>query len=235
MKYLKDYNDYNDDLIVEKLNLQPLIDKFKKSINKKVVADLLIGGLLTVLTISQTMNYINKNFEEDEKKVLIEVVSKFSDPLSMSLSDSAVTNIKKHEGLKLKAYKIGDGKITVGYGHAESIGKSAFRVGQVISERIAEELLRKDLKDAEDGIKRMFTQWREEGVNIKVTQGQFDALVSMAYNMGISGLRNTTFIDTLKSGKFEDAAELIKTTKINDDKFPGLRDRRMTEYSMFTS
>ena len=32
MKYLKDYNDYNDDLIVEKLNLQPLIDKFKKSI-----------------------------------------------------------------------------------------------------------------------------------------------------------------------------------------------------------
>jgi GH24 family phage-related lysozyme (muramidase) len=237
MKHVKTYESYNEELIVEKLNLKPLIDKFKTSINKKTVAKLIVGILLSTLTVHQTINYINKNFKEDEEdmEILVELVSKFVDPISLTISDSAISYIKEHEKLRLKAYKLGDGKITVGYGHAESIGKSAFRLGQVISEETADTLLRNDLKVAEDGIKRMFKQWKEEGVDMKITQGQYDALVSMAFNMGVTGLRNTEFIDHFKNGNLDYAAELIKTTKINDKKFPGLRKRRLTEYNMFIS
>ena len=236
MEYLKSYEIYNEYLIIEKLNIQPLIDKFKKSVNKKNVADLIICSLLSVLTVTQTMNYVNRNFsDENEKRILIEVVSKYNDPINMSISKKCVELIKSHEQLILKAYKIGDGKITVGYGHAESIAKSTFKVGQVISEELANELLISDLKVAESGIIRMFKQWKEEGIDIKITQGQFDALVSMAFNIGVRGLRNTEFIDVLKIGNIDKAAELIKNTKINDIKFKGLRDRRMTEYNMFIS
>lgn len=236
MEYLKSYKDYSDELIVEKINLQPLIDKFKNTVNKKSVARLIIGSLLVVFTVPQTINYINRNFtNEIEKKVLIDTVSKYNDPIYMSISQMCIEHIKSHEKLKLKAYKIGDGKITVGYGHAEPIRKSKFKVNQIISEELANELLLSDLKIAESGIVRMFTQWKEEGINIKITQGQFDALVSMAFNIGVRGLRNTEFIDVLKIGNIEKAAELIKNTKINDVKFPGLRNRRMMEYSMFIS
>lgn len=235
MEYLKNYNDYSDDLIIEKLNIQPLIDKFKTSIDKKTAGKLIIGVLLSFLTTSETMNFINRNFSDNEKKVLIETVSKYNDPINMSISKKCIEHIKSHEKLKLKAYDIGDGKITVGYGHAESIGKSAFKIGQIISEKIADDLLKKDLETAEDGVKRIFKQWKEQNINIKLTQGQFDAMISMAFNMGVSNLRTSDFIQALKNKNLTRAAELIKTTNIDEEKFPGLTDRREQEYNMFVS
>lgn len=235
MEYLKSYENYNEDLIVEKINLQPLIDKFKSSVNKKNIAKLIVGSLLSVLTVSQTVSYIQRNFSQEDEKTLIEVVSKFKDPLTMSISSVGLEHIKDHEKLRLKAYTIGDGKITIGYGHAESIGKSAFKIGQIISEEIANYLLQKDIKIAEDGVKRIFKQWKEQNIIINITQGQFDAMVSMAYNMGVSNLRTSDFIQALKNKNLARAAELIKTTNIDEEKFPGLTDRREKEYNMFIS
>lgn len=235
MEYLKSYEIYSDDLIIEKLNIQPLIDKFKTSINKKNSAKLVIGILLSILTASQTIEFINRNFSDNDKKVLIETVSKFSEPLSLSLSQKCLDHIKDNETFKSKAYKLGDGKITIGYGHAEPIGKSAFKVGQIISEEVANKLLKKDLKTAEEGVKRIFKEWKQQNINIKITQGQYDALVSMAFNMGITNLRTSDFIQALKHKNIAKAAELIKTTNIDDENFPGLRDRRMQEYNMFIS
>ena len=83
-----------------------------------------------------------------------------------------------------------------------------------------------------DGIRRMFNQWKNDGINIKITQNQFDVLVSLAFNMGITGLRNTKFIDNLKDNKLKKSAELLKTTGISD-KFPGLKIRRIDEYKKF--
>lgn len=123
MEYIKTFENYNDDLIVEKLNLQPLFDKLKKSVNKKTVAKLIVGSLLTVLTVSQTVNFINSRADLDnaEKVSLIDTISKYKDPLTLELSSVGLEHIKNHEKLRLRAYKIGDGKITVGYGHAKSI------------------------------------------------------------------------------------------------------------------
>jgi GH24 family phage-related lysozyme (muramidase) len=62
----------------------------------------------------------------------------------------------------------------------------------------------------------------------------FDSLVSMAFNMGISGLRQSKMIQNLKLGRYKSAGELIKKTNIDDD-FPGLVDRRKEESELFLS
>jgi lysozyme len=236
MEYIKTFEAYNEELIVEKLNLQPLLDKLKKSVNKKTVAKLIVGSLLTVLTVSQAVNFINSRQDLDkvEKVALIDTISKYKDPLTLQLSEIGLEHIKNHEKLRLKAYKIGDGKITIGYGHAKPIRKSKYRVGQRITVEIANKLLREDVAVATDGIKRMFKQWNEKGIYVKVTQNQFDAMVSMAFNMGVSAFRQSAFVRKLKQNDLESAAELIKTTNLNDN-FPGLEDRRMIEYAMFVS
>jgi lysozyme len=236
MEYIKDYNQYSDDLIVEKLNLQPLLDKLKNSINKIGVSKLIVGSLLAVFTINQAVNFINNRSDLNsiDKKVLIETVHKYNDPLNMSISENGIQHIKKYEKLKLKAYNLHDGKVTVGFGHAEPIGKSAFRVGQVISEDLANSLLEKDINKASDGVKRIFSEWKQKGINIRMTQKQFDTMVSLAFNMGISSFRTSDFIQTFKHKDFEKAAELIKTTGLRDG-YSGLIDRRNSEYQMFIS
>lgn len=236
MEYIKTFETYNEDLIVEKLNLQPLLDKLKNSVNKKTVAKLVIGSLLAVLSVTQTINFIESRLDLDnvDKVALIDTISKYKDPLSLEFSVNGLDHIKNHEKLRLRAYKIGDGKITVGYGHAESRKKSKYRVGQKITVDIANKLLKIDVAVAVNGVKRMFSQWKEQGLDIKVTQNQFDSMVSMAFNMGVSSFRQTEFVKKLKENDLESAAELIKTTRLNDD-FPGLEDRRMVEYQMFIS
>lgn len=165
---------------------------------------------------------INKNSEVDEYK----------DPLTLKVSQETRDFIKHHEKLRLTAYSIGDGKITIGYGHSEPESNSKYQIGDKITKEKAEELFRDDLQYAADGVRRMFKQWKDEGVEIRVTQSMFDAMVSMAYNMGVSKFRNSKFVEHLKKGDYDTASVAIKTTAVNS-KFPGLKDRRGEEYQLF--
>ena len=174
---------------------------------------------------------IDKEEDEEVKDEPIEM-NLLVDADSLSISQSAIDSIKNHETLQLVGYSIGDGKITIGYGHAEPIRKSKYRIGQKISEEKAEELLKQDLKTAEDGVKRMFRQWKNDGVELKITQGMYDAMVSIAFNAGVRGLRNSDFIDEVKNGNFLEAANLIPSTR-NSGKFPGLNARRATEKDLY--
>jgi len=234
MEYIKNYNNYSDDLIIEKLNLQSLLDTFK-SLNNRKVSTFIVGSLLTVMTVTQTINYIsNLNLNSSQKSILIQNVDKFKDPLSFGVSKLAYEHIKNHEKLKLKAYTINDGKITIGYGHAEPIRNSKFKIGQEITEEKADELLNQDVKTAYEGVRRIFKEWLQKGIKIKLTQSQFDVLVSLAFNMGIDGLRTSEFIQALKNKDLKAASELIKITGLRDG-FAGLVDRREEEYNIFIS
>jgi len=237
MEYLKSYQSYSqDEMIVEGLNLRPLFIQLKNSLNKKTVANLIIGSLMTIMATNQVLTFIenNKEIPEVDKIVLVDTVSKYKNPQTLRLSSNGWDHIKESEGLRLKAYKIGDGMITVGYGHAERIRNSKLRAGQKITQEQAMQYLIKDVNVAAQGIKRMFKQWEEDGVKMQITQNQYDALVSMAFNMGVSGLRQTEFAEHLKNKDFEKAAHTIKVTGVSD-KFPGLAKRRMKEFRMFVS
>jgi GH24 family phage-related lysozyme (muramidase) len=154
-------------------------------------------------------------------------------PLTLKTSNDGLNFIRNHEKLRLEAYKIGDGKITIGWGHAEPANASQYVVGQKISEYEAEILFRKDLKKAEEGVKRLFEKWVRQGLNIKISQHMWDSMVSMAYNMGINGLRGSDMIQSLKQGDYLTAADSILITKTNPIKFPGLEERREKEKELF--
>lgn len=249
----ENYNYYNEDIIVEKLDLQPLLDKFKSSTNKKIIAISLLGALLSVMSIAQTHSFIEKSskLRAEEKKALIHELNRFKDPLKIILSQKGWDHIKEHEKLKLVAYYTGDGRITIGYGHSENQFKSKWRVGDKITEKEAFDLLVQDVNDAADGVRRMFAQWKEDGIDIKITQNQFDVMVSLTFNMGIGGFRQSEFVRVLKKHGVQKAAPLIKTIGLTathsykdeegniisskPKKMGGLVDRRMKEYKIFIS
>ncbi len=155
------------------------------------------------------------------------------DPLTLKTSNEGLNFIKEHEKLRLKAYEIDDGMITIGWGHSESVGTSQYVVGQEISEYEAERLFRKDIKKVEEGIRGLFEKWIGQGLDVKISQHMWDSMISMAYNMGVNGLRGSDIIQSLKQEDYLAAADSILTTKIDPIKFPGLENRREAEKELF--
>ena len=99
-----------------------------------------------------------------------------------ALSQKGIDLIKEFEGLRLKAYRDPVGVLTIGYGHTGSDVK----VGQVISQTRAEQLLKGDTGWAQDAVRR--------SVKVPLSQGQFDALTSFTYNLGGGALASSTLV-----------------------------------------
>lgn len=179
---------------------------------------------------------------EDEKETKPEVKEdskEYNSPLYMKVSPKGRKMIKWHEGSAkqkgepvLTAYKLGDGMITIGWGHAEPKRKSKFKTGQKITREKAQELFQKDLQFNADAIRRIFKNWEEKGINVELTQDQFDALVSLSFNAGIGNVRMSNFIQSIKKNDFKKAGEQILNFKISN-KFDGLAERRKDEARPF--
>lgn len=179
--------------------------------------------------------------------------------VKQTYSDKIIELLKTHEGIGgkpvLTAYNIGDGAYTIGYGHAvfkdisrgDNSGKYDFLVpykeyvkmkqrGEkvTITPEQAEQLLKDDVKIASEGLDRLLDEWKADGVNPKITQPMYDAMVSMIYNMGVTTFRKSEFIQLVKRGKFKEAAEAIKSTSSQMfRKYPGLIVRRGDESETF--
>lgn len=170
-------------------------------------------------------------------------------------SDKLISAIIKHEGKSLTSYDSKDGAYSIGYGHAvfkdvsrgDNSSKYPFLKSYaeyekmkskgkdiVISDEQANQLFKDDLKTASDGLNRLLDEWKSKGINQKITQPMYDAMVSMIYNMGIGTFRKSEFIQLVKRGEFKKAAEAIKTTSNHMfDTHEGLVDRRNTESEIF--
>ena len=90
--------------------------------------------------------------------------------LGFKTSQRGINLIKRFEGFSARAYQDSVGIWTIGYGHT---GNNVIR-GLIITPAQAESLLRKDVHEAENDVKRQ--------VKVQLTQNQFDALVSWTYN-----------------------------------------------------
>jgi len=223
--------------------IKNLSESAKRRVLKYAIVSLLAFDSVTnVIRIIQ-----NSNIPKEDKRMAIEVVQnqkedeeekkdafdKYKAGYEFDISEAGISHIKKEEALRLVAYKLGDGRITVGYGHAEKPGKTKLKVGEKITKKEAEELFKKDIDVATSGVKRIFNEWEKKGLEIKITQKMFDALVSIAFNTGVSSLRKSDVIQHLKKGDYELAADSIKSFKVSS-KFPGLSKRRSAESQMFS-
>jgi lysozyme len=187
-------------------------------------------------SINQSNNMIEDTNEDDSK---LNNSNEYKNPLQLKVSSKGRKMIKWHEGSAkqkgepvLNAYDLKDGRITVGWGHAERKRKSKFKIGQKITKEKAQELFQQDIQDAADGVRRIFKKWEEKGINVKLTQDQFDALVSITFNAGIGNVRMSDFIQSIKKNNLKKAGEQILKFNISN-KFSGLEKRRKDEAKPF--
>lgn len=148
----------------------------------------------------------------------------------MKIGNNGIKLIKNFEGLELKAYYDIAGVLTIGYGWTNKINGKDIYPGMTITEQEAERLLRCGLVKYEEGVNSM--------LKVKVNQNQYDALVSFAYNLGVSALRNSTLMKKLNAGDFAGASDEFpkwNRATINGIKksVAGLTRRRLAEQYLF--
>ncbi|MBR4482255.1 MAG: lysozyme [Prevotella sp.] len=140
----------------------------------------------------------------------------------MRASEICIKKLKAFEGLRTEAYYDPAGVLTIGYGHT---GPDV-SPGDVISEYWAEHLLRADLYETEKAV---------DELDVAKTQGQFDALVSFAYNLGINRLRTSSLLKTIREGGNMRAIkrEFKKWVHAGNKTLRGLETRRAWEAERF--
>ena len=139
----------------------------------------------------------------------------------MKISERGINLIKKFEGIRLEAYQDSVGVWTIGYGHTEGVKK-----GDKISADQADALLMHDLAIFQRGVNR--------AVNVPLTQGQFDALVSFAFNLGVGALQGSTLLRKLNAGS-DASGEFERWVYAGGGKLAGLVRRREAERALFVS
>ena len=139
----------------------------------------------------------------------------------MQISKAGLDLIKQFEGLYLNAYRCPAGVPTIGYGHAAGVA-----MGQTITQQQADDYLRRDVRQFERAVSRL--------VRVPLTQGQFDALVSFAFNLGEGALAQSTLLRLLNAGDYAGAAaQFDRWNKAGGCVLPGLVRRRAAERAMF--
>ena len=141
----------------------------------------------------------------------------------MNTSRNGIELIKRFEGCRLETYICPAGVFTIGYGHTGADVKSGLKITQ----EEAEILLKNDLKAFEKEVQRIIKK--------ELTQNQFDALVSFAYNLGLESLRKSTLAKLINQGKIKEAAnQFERWVYANGVKLNGLIRRRKAEKELFT-
>lgn len=149
----------------------------------------------------------------------------------LRISKAGLNLIKSFEGLFLTAYYCPAGVLTIGYGHTNMDGVEPRVVkGLKITEEQALDILRRSLVGYENAVKRL--------VKVRLTQSEFDALVSFAYNCGIGALEKSTLLRKLNKGDYDCVpSELMKyvtaKTKKGRVTLNGLVRRRKAEGAMW--
>lgn len=140
-------------------------------------------------------------------------------------SEKGVELIKEFEGLVLTAYPdpaTGGDPWTIGYGHTGPDVKPGLK----ITGKQADELLHIDLTRFEMGV--------QNAVHVQLQQHEFDACVSLAFNIGLGNFNTSTLLKKLNEGDKEGASlQFIRWNKAAGKVMEGLTRRRRAEQLMF--
>ena len=148
--------------------------------------------------------------------------------------------IKHHEGVRYKPYRCPAKLWTVGVGRVLYAIQGRLPLDQrdayplepndnrTFSKDEVNGLLSADLQRFETGVARLF--------HMVLTQGQNDALVSFAFNLGLGGVQRSTLRSKILRGETQEAAdEFLKFTRGGGKILPGLVKRRNDERALFLS
>ena len=157
---------------------------------------------------------------------------------AMHASPAAYALIREFEGLRLEQYCCSAGKLTIGYGSTSGVTP-----GMKITLAEAETRLKTDIEACEKSL--------NAAVRVVLSQNQFDALVSIVFNIGpgtsrrdgiiiLSNGQPSTLLRLLNAGRYADAAAQFGrwNKAVVDGKMvelDGLSRRRASERALFSS
>ncbi|MBF6558933.1 MAG: glycoside hydrolase family protein [Candidatus Binataceae bacterium] len=168
---------------------------------------------------------------------------KFSGPRHMRASQGMIDQIKRTEKLVLHMYdNDGAGNTTIGYGHLVhpheiNADKREKEFKNGITEVRADDIFREDLGKAEKPI--------DDLVGVPLTQHQFDALVSLVFNIGSGNFKDSTLLKMLNGGSSQYTGDYLgaagqfrvwREVRVNGSlrPSPGLINRRRDEETLFS-
>lgn len=137
------------------------------------------------------------------------------------ISSDGINLIIDEEKFRAEAYQDHTGIWTIGYGHTATAYP-----GRVISKDEAVRLFRKDIEIKENCV--------NNNVVVGLTQQQFDALVSLTYNIGCTNFRKSTLLKKLNQRDYHGAyLEFPKWNKAGGEVLRGLVNRRAKEQELW--
>ena len=146
----------------------------------------------------------------------------------MHVSPSGVDLICNFEGLRLKAYDDGVGVWTIGFGTTKYPNGIRVKKGDTCTLDQAKSYMQNDLKS--------FEQTVNNTVKVPLNQDQFDALVSLAYNIGTNAFSKSTLVKKLNANDIRGAADQFDVwVNAGGKRMQGLVNRRAREKALFIS
>lgn len=140
--------------------------------------------------------------------------------------------IKKYEGCKLKAYRCPAGVLTIGYGNTTYLNGNKVKEGDIISQEEADALF----KDTVDKFEQQVKMILGDTLKAILPESSISALVSFAYNVGITAFAKSTLLRIIKDNKnnLKDIEIQFKRwNKANGKVLEGLVKRRKEEFEMY--
>ena len=156
----------------------------------------------------------------------------------MNVSPKTIEMIKHHEGVRFKPYQCPAKLWTIGVGHVLYPNQGKMPIDQRGGYALHPEDNRPFSKDEVNAILRADLARFEKGVAtycpVPLTQGQFDALVSFSFNVGLGTLQRSTMRQKVLRGNMAGAAEeLLKYCMAGGKVLRGLQNRRIDERAVF--
>jgi lysozyme len=138
---------------------------------------------------------------------------------ALSLSAAALVGLALHEGYRENAYIPVPGDVpTIGFGTTQDV--------ELGDKTTPERALVRLLKDA-----NKFESSVQSCVKVPLYQYEYDAYVSLTYNIGPRAFCGSTLVRKLNSFSYSDAClEILKWDKFKGKPLPGLTKRRQEEY-----
>ncbi len=143
---------------------------------------------------------------------------------ALVLSASALIGIAVHEGYREDAYIPVPGDVpTIGFGSTTNLDGSPVRLGQRTTSVEALKRLGKDVERFETAVKTC--------APVPMYQYEFDAYVSLTYNIGPNAFCKSTLAKKLVQYDYEGACkEILRWDKFQGKPLKGLTIRRQEEY-----
>lgn len=139
----------------------------------------------------------------------------------MEMSANGLKALMQREGVRLKAYQDQRGIWTIGVGHTSMAGPPSVFRGSTLTEQEAEDLFARDVQKYTTGV--------NDAIKKTPNQNQFDAMVSLCYNIGVGGFTGSSVVHRYNLGDYQGAADAF----LMWEKPASLVSRRIAERKQF--